>query len=487
MKHKIYIVLLLLASLVASCGRDTVLEPTTLVVSPKGLITLDSSEQTKTLVVSTNHDKWASVKNADWISLSQEGEQLSIKLAANKSAENREADILIIAGEVREQVHITQLGLGVSISTNQESVDLNQWGGALTLDVESNSANWIAETEEEWIHLTPVYAMSELHITVDETKEREDRVGKIYIKTKDGRGLHEVQVTQRGAMYYVLPSTEFLQSAEELRDFELGRKSESSQVPDGHFNLYNWGYKTKSSAFPLITYLVYNNRYKTAKVYCADAAFFRNRINLEGQKTFLLRHGFEQVSDLEFYNPQTSVRAQIEKDAAAPHVYYTYRPLQPGAQATLTKFPYRYMRFSAGSNSAITSWETSNGGTLNAERSNIADPNQDRDILWFDVAQEPLLATVYRVSRASSQRTITSVFLILRDSSQVYYSAGGALHLTNEFLAFMRSEGFVPLGDIGPGYRFYHLGKMIDVVVSMVKYEGISEPKVEIQITPLAE
>lgn len=273
MKHKIYIVLLLLASLVASCGRDTVLEPTTLTVSPSGLITLDSSEQTKTLVVSTNHEQWASVKNADWVSLSQEGTQLNIKLAANTSAESREADILIIAGEAREQVRITQLGIGVSISTNQESIDLNQWGAALSIDVESNSADWVAETEEAWIHLQPMYAMSELRITVDETTEREDRVGKIYIKTRDGRGLHEVQVTQRGAMYYVLPSMEFLQSSEELRDFELARKSENSQVPDGRFNLYNWGYKTKSAAFPLITYLVYNNRYKTAKVYSAPRRF----------------------------------------------------------------------------------------------------------------------------------------------------------------------------------------------------------------------
>ncbi|MDY5858298.1 MAG: BACON domain-containing protein [Porphyromonas sp.] len=484
MKHKIYIVLLLLASLVASCGRDTVLEPTTLTVSPSGLITLDSSEQTKTLVVSTNHGQWASVKNADWVSLSQEGNQLNIKLAANTSAESREADILIIAGEAREQLRITQLGLGVSISTNQESIDLNQWGAALTIDVESNSSDWVAETEEAWIHLQPMYAMSELRITVDETTEREDRVGKIYIKTRDGRGLHEVQVTQRGAMYYVLPSMEFLQSSEELRDFELARKSENSQIPDGRFNLYNWGYKTKSSAFPLITYLVYNNRYKTAKVYSAHGDFFRNRINLEGQRTFLLRHGFEQVNELEYYNAQTSVRAQIVLDG---YVYYTYRPAQPALQATLTAFPYRYMRFSAGSNSLITGWETSHGGTLNAERSSINDPNEDRDILWYDVADAPLLASVYRVSRANAQRTITSVFLILRDSSQVYYEAGGALHLTNEFVAFMQREGFVSMGDIGPGYRFYHLGKMISVVVSMVRYEGIDEPKVEFQISSLEE
>lgn len=145
------------------------------------------------------------------------------------------------------------------------------------------------------------------------------------------------------------------------------------------------------------------------------------------------------------------------------------------------------MRFSAGSNSLITSWETSHGGTLNAERSSIADPNEDRDILWYDVAEAPLLASVYRVSRANTQRIITSIFLILRDSSQVYYEAGGALHLTNEFVAFMQREGFVLMGDIGPGYRFYHLGKMINVVVSMVRYEGIDEPKVEFQITSLEE
>ncbi len=486
MKYKIYIVLLLIVGLLGACSRDTILEPTTLAISPNGLISLDSDEHTEVINITTNTEKWTAVKNVDWLSLSQGKGTLTVSVTSNSTTESREAELLIIAGESREKIRIEQSGLDVKISTSQEGVELGQWGGKLSLDVESNNSDWIVECDEEWIHPTPVYAMSEVRITVDETKAREDRVGKIYIKARDGRGLHEISITQRGAMYYLLPSLEFLQSAEDLRAFELGRKSEVMQVPDDTFNLYNWGFKVKSEAFSQVTYLVYNNRYKTAKVFCANADFFKDRLLLEGQKTFLLRNGFEQKEDLVFFHPEKKVVARIEKDASAPHVYYTYRPEQPSAQPTMTTFPYRYMTFSQGAFDKISAWETAHSGTLNAQRSDIDNNNFDRDILWFDISEGPLLACVYRVSRATTARTITSSFLILKDSSQVYYTAGGTIHLTQEFIDFMKAEGFTSLGDAGPGYRFYHLDKEIDVLVSLVKFDGIDDPKVQIQVSPLS-
>lgn len=487
MKYKIYVVLLLFTALLGACQRKTILEPATLEILPSGLISLDSQEHTEVVGITTNQDDWTFVKNVDWLSVTQNQGDLTITVPANSSTEARQAEILVIAGEAREKIRIEQQGTQVAITTSQQKIETNQWGGSFTLDVESNNSDWVAETSEDWIHLTPVYTMSELRISVDETKESDDRIGKIYLKTKDGRGLYEVAVSQSGVMYYLLPFDGFLESAENLRQYEYGRKSELSLVPDGTFNLYNWGFKTKSTAFGSITYLVYNNRYKTAKVYCSTPNFFENQINLEGQKTFLMRQGFEQKSDLVFYHPDKHILAQIVKDGGSPHVYYTFRPEQPTAQTTMSDFPYRYMKFETGAFSAIQAWETTNGGTFNSSRSSVSDPNYDRDILWFDAAQPPLLATVYRVSRATSDHTITSLFLILRDTSNVYYTAGGTLLLTNEFIDLMKREGFVSLGDVGPGYHFYHFERMIEVLVSLAQIDGFDEPKVQIQISPLSE
>ncbi len=487
MKYKIHLAFLFLvfASVLGACQRSVILEPDTLNLSVNGLITFDSESQTEDIAVTTNQTSWTFVKSAEWMTVTQTKTGLTITVDANPSVETRSAELLIISGEAREKIRIEQLGLNVIISTDKNEIQTNQWGGKFTLDVNSNDANWIVECDEEWIHVSPVYAMSELRVAVDETTAREDRIGKIYIKAQDGRGLYEISVNQKGSMYFLLPFDEFLSTAEDLRAFELDRKSEILQVPDGYFNLYNWGFKTKSTAFNQITYLVYNNRYKTAKVYCANAAFFQDKLNLEAQKTFLLRNGYEQKKDLVFYNADKGILAEIVKGASIPYVYFTYRPQQPAPQPSMDKFPYRYMNFSKGAFELISAWEAENGGTFNTERSDKGDPYTDRDILWFDETQDPLFATVYRVSRATSNHTIDGIFIILDDASKVYYFANGASLLTDEFIALMQKEGFTMVGDVGPGYSFYHLDKMYDVLVSYVKYDGVDEPKVQFHVTPL--
>ncbi|MCI6278567.1 MAG: BACON domain-containing protein [Bacteroidales bacterium] len=488
MEYRIHIAFLslVLASVIGACQREgVILEPDTLNLSVNGLITFDSESQTEDIEVTTNQNSWTFVKSAEWMTVAQTKTGLTITVDANPSVETRSAELLVISGEAREKIRIEQLGLNVIISTDKNEIQTNQWGGKFTLDINSNDANWVVESDEEWIHVLPVYAMSELRITVDETTAREDRVGKIYVKSQDGRGLHEISVNQKGSMYFLLPFDEFLSTAEDLRSFELDRKSEILQVPDGYFNLYNWGFKTKSPAFNQITYLVYNNRYKTAKVYCANAAFFQDKLNLEAQKTFLLRNGYEQRDDLVFYNADKGILAEIVKEASIPYVYFTYRPQQPAPQPSMDRFPYRYLDFSKGAFELISAWETENGGNFNAERSDKGSPYANRDILWFDETQDPLFATVYRVSRATSNHTIDGVFIILNDSSKVYYFANGAPLLTDEFIALMKKEGFTMVGDIGSGYRFFHLDKMYDVLVSYVKYEGVDEPKVQLHVTPL--
>lgn len=177
--------------------------------------------------------------------------------------------------------------------------------------------------------------------------------------------------------------------------------------------------------------------------------------------------------------------AEIVKGASIPYVYFTYRPQQPAPQPSMDKFPYRYMNFSKGAFELISAWEAENGGTFNTERSDKGDPYTDRDILWFDETQDPLFATVYRVSRATSNHTIDGIFIILDDASKVCYFANGASLLTDEFIALMQKEGFTMVGDVGPGYSFYHLDKMYDVLVSYVKYDGVDEPKVQFHVTPL--
>ncbi len=485
MKQKIFVSLLfLLGILLQSCQQDSISEPSILEISPKGVLSLDSGTSKHEVSVSTNQSSWDFVKTADWVTATKDGNKLIIDVQANSTTQARTSEIIIIAGDSRDKIIIDQNGVNVSISTSTQVIETNQWGGDFTIDVESNLEDWVVECNDTWITATPIYTMSELRISVAEHKEREDRVGKIHLLSKDGRGLYEVTIKQNGTLYYVMPYLGFIETSEAVREFEINRRSETITVPDGVFNLYQWVYKTKSPVFSLVTYLTFNNRYKSSKVFCTDGAFFQNKLNLEGQKTYLLKQGFEQKSDLVFEHPELNVRAEINKDAASPHVAFTYEPKQPGSMPTMDKFPYRYFTFSKGDLANIEAWENANGGTLNPDRSEIDVVGTERNLYWFDVNKDPVLATVYNVA-TTGKHTVSAAFIILSNRDQVYFTHKSSLFLTQEFRQLMKKEGFTYLGDIGPGHRFIHLDHFLDVLVSYVSYEGIDEPKVQIHVTPL--
>ncbi len=486
MKTRIYATLLLLVGLLLpSCHQDSIPEPVVIEIAPSGVITLPREASAQEVSIRTNRDSWHFIKSAEWLEVSQSGSTLLIKASANEATESRSAEIVIVSGDSQEKLLIDQAGASSLISTSVSAIETNQWGGSYTVDVVSNLKDWRVETSESWITVTPIPAMSEIRISIAEHESREGRMGKIYLSDAHGRGLHEITIHQSGTLYYVLPYLGFIDSSEQVREFELARRSETFTVLDGIFNLYLWGYKTQSPAFSLVTYMTFNGRYKTSKVFCTNPALFRDLRELQGQKTFLIQQGFVQQSDLIFVHPELEVVAEIRKDDSSPHVAYTYQPKQPQAMPSMDSFPYRYANFGAGALEHINAWETANGGVFNADRSIVDQAGDTRNIYWFDVAKAPVFASIYNVSTADTPHTMSASFVLLTDRSLVYFVHKNSLFLTKEFKELMAREGFTYVGDTGPAHHFIHYDRGLNVMVSYVQLSDIDEPKVQLQISPM--
>lgn len=470
-KNSICRLLPLLFTLLAAvgCAQSDYKEPVSLTLSEKEVILFSGdAPETKTIAVTTNSASWECLKNVDWIEITRKDKAFEVKAQPNVSTEQREGEIMVLAGAAFKKIKVQQSGLtSVDMQTAAHRT-IDQFGGDVIFDIESSYTDWDVKSEADWIKVNVIRNISRIEVTVDENDSRNPRDAKIYLYSKAGIPLKELTISQSGMMYHILPYMGFLEDDLPVRNFEIARFSVITTIPDGIINKVFWSYQTVSPAFNKITYSFRGNQYRSAVVFCTDPNLFVDRGELEQQKTFLKENGFEELETNVFYNKEYGTEARIDLKPDLNRVVYTFSPTQPKPQETLKEFPFLFddFRFSP---VQVAEWEKNNGGVFNEEYSEISETKTNY-YFYYTPDHEYI---EFRQYSFTAKGNLTGCYVALpeRFIELAYFWYKDNVFLTKEFKELMKKEGFTePVQVDVKNYRFYHLDKALQVFVRIVDY-----------------
>lgn len=377
---------------------------------------------------------------------------------------------------------VVQAATNVTIVTIPDKLEVDQWGGMYQFDVDANTRDWQIESDADWVKVTPKQFKGEVVVQIDENTLREARTAKLTLK--GGSTAKEFIISQDGVIFFVLPYLGFGDDSKTIKNFELARKSELTEKPDGLFNTNFWGYDMKSAAFTFIRYILPLNVYKEAYAFPVKGLF---NTEMDNFKKYLKDNGFEDQGNNVFLHKAKSIQASIMDKAESPHVHYKYIPKQPQGYKTFDAFPYGLVDFTA-DKEKVLAYEKDNGGKFVSEKSN-EDPAKATHYLYFDVSKDKLFSRAYIMDNAAGKpKLLLATNQFYTDMNLVFWDYNGELLFTEEFTKLMEKEGFTYTGlSSQKSHIFRNPTKKVIAFIKWAKYADMEIPVLSIQIQPIKE
>ena len=213
---------LALLFLLPACKGESDVEEATLDLSAQSVtFTKDGGEQT--LTVSTNKDSWSAfTTERSWLTVEQQGNTLKVKATANDRGIDRAASVVVNAGGMQRVVDVKQSAADVILDADATSLVFPAAGETKKLAISSNGGAVKAELASavDWLTIDKVTPTA-IVLTAKESKEKVKRSVKVNLTV--GTVIKEIEVTQEGIMYYVLPYLKFPASLPEVIRYEKNR------------------------------------------------------------------------------------------------------------------------------------------------------------------------------------------------------------------------------------------------------------------------
>ncbi|WP_373802806.1 BACON domain-containing protein, partial [Bacteroides heparinolyticus] len=207
MKSHLYKVLLGLfafALFLPSCKETNEVEEPTLDVSETALVVAKDAVE-KVVTIQTNQTAWSysSPQEGDWITLTQEGNSLRIKVAANDKGVERFGVVLVSAG-VQKRITVTQSAGDAVLTLDTEKLELSAKGGTEKIGYTSNKGKATVEipADATWIKVNSLTDNS-LSLAIEANTTKDARSAKVVLTA--GTTSKEIEVAQEGKLYFVLP------------------------------------------------------------------------------------------------------------------------------------------------------------------------------------------------------------------------------------------------------------------------------------------
>lgn len=252
MKYNILLILVLVLSLHTSCKKDAVEVTPELIIRQEGELLLPYKGAHKNVEIVTNQDKLVGIAQDAWLSIKVKGKILELKASDNTSPLERGTKVQVIAGGVVRSFSVRQASAMGTLELGFPPHKLDQYGGLVTIDVSSNTDDWKASTEADWVTLTPNYKDGILAINVAENTARTGRSAVIDVTTS---GITKsFEVSQEGIVYYLVPMTVYAVDINELMEFEGNRKSALIASPTSKYLDGYYRFQTRSPIFRDILY-----------------------------------------------------------------------------------------------------------------------------------------------------------------------------------------------------------------------------------------
>ncbi len=459
MRKKLFTTWVLLCFLIAaSCTKDDVDEPT-LALSQQ-FIEFEKSSGEKSITVTTNQLKWDAFATNNWVTLNRNGDKLTVKTTDNPNPAARKTTVIVTAGGLIQKVEVTQTDGDLIIEWDAEETAFDPFETTRTVHVIPNTGNWTAETDAVWITVDAAPLKKEITLTVKENPDREPRRG--YISVKSGNKIQTVEITQQGAMYYILPFLQQPVTWPEIEKFETARRSRLIEsAPSKDWRVM----ETNSPAFTRIRYVGIthrNPRYLEIElepwiIWIDVDVSSKEVIESPGFERFMTENSFTLIKkttlmngyDQYWYNQENRFTAYVRVTDDGVKMQYFYNPQQPEAYTALETYPIPYIDFNTiyegepwtvyqKKFEAVKEYEAQRGGIFKG----IFDGYNGTDCGLFDVPLPECHRAYYIPFFGTIKLTIVEQFFP-EINQLMWKTPGGHYYPTVEFERLLQKEGFI--------------------------------------------
>ncbi|WP_303207716.1 BACON domain-containing protein [Bacteroides oleiciplenus] len=471
MKSKLYYLLWLFAIMPLaffSCDDDNEMEEATLEVSMDP-VNFAKAGGEQTVTITTNMDKWVATSplESSWLTLTQSGNQLSVKANINTEGVERKGYILVNAGSAAAKISVMQSAGDVILNISAEKVAFAKKGGEQRIDVVSND-DFKVEVDQAantWLTTTFMEGTNYFTISAGMNSGADERTGKIYITA--GSTTKEVTVSQNGEELILLPFFAKEPTIGKIAAYEQERGSVLIKTPDGLFNADQYHFATANEEFPLIIYAcadAYSN-------YSQAATATTNGDLCKGDKfeKYMTTQGFEKKGEGQYNHKEFPYSVAITFEDGGATILATYAPKQSQDYPTFSEIPLKQQMEWTGlfeeeihgaKYAVVEDWEAKKGATLNTESSNLP------AFAWFDPAKSDAntVARAYWINTEEDKAPaeyiseINGARVLYDKIDLVMWQDGNTYRMTKEFEKLLADAGFIYLSTSSNGYLNYVKG-----------------------------
>lgn len=444
--------------------------------------------------VQTNEESVVAISNRDWITAVPEGKSVKLVYDENKVIGQRDAVVLVQAGDLVKALKVTQEGNALDVTTVPEAIVLEPWDSEVTVSVRVNGEGWTCTSATDWIQVTALPWKKEVILRAESNKSGGARQSEIIFQVEGEAGTVAVPVKQKEWPLFLLPYIDFEYGTMSLiTRFEMERRSMINQTLTGSV--------TFTTTSPMLSKIAYSFSTKgvmtAAQAYIApdytttdeDGETMITKETMQVIDAALLAEGFtEKQGKLRYFNPNNRVVASIKDHTYDPNIEYLYIPKQPQAYKTFDQIPYIPVAFGA-DYSEVQKYEQENGGVYNPAGDQYDD---DNNICYFEYkvpGSKQIKSRNYYLSWDASKEKVGALLATFQEWSDinlVYWEYNGRLNITEEFLALCEKDGFKYNGKDKDGKMdvFINDTKGVRMMTQFAHFQGEEDPSLVIMMLP---
>ena len=490
----------LMVAMAVGCTKSNDFEQPQLSVSDKEIKFANQVDE-KTITVTTNCKEWFATTPKQWVHLTQNGNEIIVKVDANTSGAERSSHILVDGGLAVEKIMVNQSAADVSLNIANGELVLPQAGGTTIVDVNIESSLYDLQQSEkpEWLEI--VKKKHALKFISKPNYGSTERTIKLIISHAGKNS--EVVVKQPSVSTFILacnPGTPF--SLHKMMDFEYRRGSILKEygAPDPQGGLYEESYifKTSSPLFKEVFY-VHDTQYS------APTRIFTRSLVKEGVdavrtqafQDFVKANGYERdTKDPNHYvNKQELITMDVdimEKNNSVVLFFYqmhiqdkdyeTFKTLELGPLALLNKADKKVgdvEDYEAAQNSEEVTRQVSKNREIEAIAYKTTDPLLVTRTYFFftrggdNPAPQDMVGSVEQYSLSFSQPNLG------------IWRHGREWFVTREFDKLLTSNNFEFVGYNGKHHVYARRSDYLTLAISGAKFADVNNGQPVMQISVL--
>lgn len=475
MKYYLIIAVIVAVSLCTTSCRDELVSPskqkTELVVSQKETLTLPAVATEHRVSVQTNVQEWTCISKGFWLQTKVTGREIVLSASPNTDAQYRETTVQVIAADQVYNFNVRQHGTTAVLDLSNQPDEIDQWGAEILVDVNTNVATWTAESNEDWVEVTPKHKDDQLWVKVIANDSRYKRTAVVTVTETTSGIKKEFRIVQRGMVYYLLPFTGYESSKEELINFETNRSSNLVQTPTEYNPVYK--FETTSPIFRTILYTIDIDETITKSQVFFDSKKLASDEERKDFYNYLSDEGFSHEGDNIYY----STKHQSEVELKANHVLYTYYPVEKAPTQPIDALPLENIELNVTTQDQIKQYQKDLGReyveSLSKEGRRLVFRSQDAD-------KEEL--HVYYFSSVSG-RLIEAIHFYENMPRYMYMADNLKTYFTRQLRKAIRKSkfSFNYYSDTKLRYSYLSSDRKTEMLIEQVKHpypqEGQTPPK----------